>query len=125
MQPDVACKLDGLFLPVKINPRFDLHAAARDAEINRKLRAEFEGRFDLAHAFGADADGEKSAAAKQRNREAERPLALGEIKSHFRWFRIEWQKKTRAERQVIKRKNANRERRDVDRITRADSARCD
>ena len=86
-------------LPVEIDARLDLDAAARDAEVDRERRAEFERRLDLAYAFGADADREKTAAAEQRNRETERPLSLGEIETDLGGLRVERKQKSRAERE--------------------------
>ena len=76
---------------MEVDAGFDLDAAARDAEIDRQRRAELERGFDLADAFGADADREEAAAAEQRDRETERPLPLAEVEPDFDRLRIERQ----------------------------------
>src|SRR5262245_41316094 len=41
---------------MEIDARFDLHAAACHAQIDRKRSAEFQRCFDLADSFGSQAD---------------------------------------------------------------------
>src|SRR5260370_33436238 len=105
---------------MEITAGLDLPAAARDAEIDRELGAELERRLNLAHALGADADREEPATAQQRDRKAERPLPFGEIEAHLRGLGVERQQEARAQRQMRKRKDADAQRRDIDRVPGAD-----
>src|SRR5437899_3990634 len=122
VQPNISGQFHRRRLPVEIDACLDLHAAAGDTEVDRKRRAEFERRLDLPHAFGADTDGKKAAAAQQRYREAEWPLPFGEIETHFRGLGVDRKQKPCPKREMLEGKNADAQRGNIDRITCSDPA---
>ena len=108
---------------MEINAGLDFDAAGRDAEIDDDGGAELERCLDLVHAARRYADGEETAAAEQRNGDAERMFASREVELDRRRPRVERKVERSAQRSVGEREYAHPDRGKVQRIGGAESAR--
>src|ERR1043165_4937035 len=112
-----------LALQREIDPRHDVHFAARNPDIDRGRCAELERSLKLLEARGIELQMEEAPAAEDRDGEQERVRALRDVEVENRFAVEERQCQCGAEADILECENTDCERRQRDRETRPDASR--